>query len=278
MTGQLKSARPDALLDVVRRGVCILDLAQPLANGIPCSPNHPGFRMALARRHGDMVRADGGSSANEIIVTGGHVGTHVDALAHASHKGKLYGGIDCADALSGGVFAVHGVENIPPMVCPGVLLDVAAVHGTCCLPPGYGISADDLDAALAAAGVPITPGAVCLVHTGWSRWWDDAERYVGTNSGVPGLTESGADWLVARRIIATGADTTAFEQIHPGRGHAVMPVHRILLVENGIHIIEHMNLEAAATEGLTEFLFVMAPLRIVGGTGSPVRPFAAVAA
>jgi kynurenine formamidase len=58
----------------------------------------------------------------------------------------------------------------------------------------------------------------------------------------------------------------------------VLPVHRILLVDAGIHIIEHLNLEEASKEGLTEFVFVMAPLRIVGGTGSPIRPFAAVSA
>ena len=58
----------------------------------------------------------------------------------------------------------------------------------------------------------------------------------------------------------------------------MLPVHRMLLVENGIHIIEHLALEAASAAGLTEFTFVMAPLRIVGGTGSPVRPFAAVSA
>jgi kynurenine formamidase len=56
----------------------------------------------------------------------------------------------------------------------------------------------------------------------------------------------------------------------------VLPVHRVLLVENGIYIIEHLNLEDAAGQGLTEFLFVLAPLRIVGGTGSPVRPLAVV--
>jgi kynurenine formamidase len=94
---------------------------------------------------------------------------------------------------------------------------------------------------------------------------------------VPGVTEGAARWLADRGVLATGADTTAYEQIPPGAGHRVLPVHRILLVENGIYIIEHLDLEQAAREGLTEFTFVLAPLRIVGGTGSPVRPLAAVA-
>jgi len=53
-------------------------------------------------------------------------------------------------------------------------------------------------------------------------------------------------------------------------------VHRILLVESGINIIEHMNLEAASAENLTEFMFILSPLKIVGGTGSPVRPLAVI--
>ncbi|MFZ1161791.1 MAG: cyclase family protein, partial [Mycobacterium sp.] len=65
----------DTLLAAVAAGVDLVELGQPLFTGMPCSPNHPGFRMTLARRHGDMVRPDGSSAANEVIVTGGHVGT-----------------------------------------------------------------------------------------------------------------------------------------------------------------------------------------------------------
>ena len=78
-----ESDRPaaDALLAAVTAGVRLVELGHPHFTGMPCSPNHPGFRMSLIRRHGDMVRPDGGSASNEMIVTGGHVGTHVDALS-----------------------------------------------------------------------------------------------------------------------------------------------------------------------------------------------------
>jgi kynurenine formamidase len=72
----------DPVLDAIAGGVRIFDLGRPMEVGMPQSPNHPQFRIALARRHGDSVRADGGSAANELIVTGGHVGTHIDALSH----------------------------------------------------------------------------------------------------------------------------------------------------------------------------------------------------
>ena len=123
----------DPLLSAVAGGVRLFELGQPFFTGMPCSPNHPGFRMTLIRRHGDMLRPDGGSAANEIIVTGGHVGTHIDALSHVSHDGKLHGDVDAAQAQQGGVFTTHGAENLPGLLRRGVLLDVAAVHGVATL-------------------------------------------------------------------------------------------------------------------------------------------------
>jgi kynurenine formamidase len=266
-----------ALLDAVAGGLRTVELGQPLFTGMPCSPNHPGFRMTLIRRHGDMVRPDGGSASNEILVTGGHVGTHVDALAHVSHEGCLHGGVDAVESQVGGVHREHGAEKIPPMITRGVLLDVAATRGVDVLEPGEGVTADDLAAAAARAGAEPARGDVALVRTGWARHFGDAATYLGQSDGVPGVDESGARWLAERGVVAAGSDTTAFERIPPGAGHRELPVHRILLVEHGIHIVEHLALEDASAAGLGEFLFVMAPLRIVGGTGSPVRPVAVLA-
>jgi kynurenine formamidase len=267
-----------ALLAAVAGGVRTVELGHALFTGMPTSPNHPGFRMTLIRRHGDAVRPDGGSASNEIIVTGGHVGTHIDALAHVSQDGRLHGGVDAEAGQRGGQHTEHGAERIPPMITRGVLLDVAAAHGVEVLDAGYGVTAADLAAAAERAGAEPGRGDVALVRTGWARHFADPAAYLGQDSGVPGVTEDGARWLAERGVIAAGADTTAFEHIAPGAGHRVLPVHRVLLVENGIHIIEHLNLEDAAEQGLTEFLFVLAPLRIVGGTGSPVRPVAVVGA
>ena len=277
-TSPVAGTGTDALLAAVRGGVRLVELGHPHFTGMPCSPNHPGFRMTLIRRHGDMVRADGGSAANEIIVTGGHVGTHVDALSHVSHDGLLHGGVDAAAAQTGGAFRELGAEHTPALLTRGVLLDVAATRGVDVLPAGYGVTADDLEAAAERAGARPGPGDVALVRTGWARHFGTPSVYLGQQDGVPGATPEAGRWLAEAGVAAAGADTTAFEQIHPGAGHSVLPVHRILLVEAGIHILEHLALETAAAEGLTEFVFVMAPLRIVGGTGSPIRPVAAVAA
>ncbi len=264
------------LLEALASGTDVYDLAQPLAAETPHSPNHPPFRMALMRRHGDMVREDGSSAANEIIVTGGHTGTHVDALAHVSYRGELHGGASAEDAQRGGRFSSHGVDAMEPMVCRGVLLDVAASHETDVLPGGYGITENDLAAAEEKAGVEVQAGDVVLVHSGWSRNFGDAQAFLGHETGAPGPTEDAARWLAEKGVRATGAETIAYEQIKPEIGHALLPVHRLLLVESGIHIIEVMNLAELAEAGIYEFMFVLAPLKITGGTGSPVRPLAVV--
>jgi kynurenine formamidase len=264
------------LLSVLEAGVEIIELGQPLFTGMPSSPNHPGFRMTLARRHGDMVRPDGSSAASEVLITGGHVGTHIDALAHVSYRGKLHGGVDAAAAQAGGVFREHGVERVPPLITRGVLLDVAAARDTDCLEPGYGVTEADLEAAARRGGARPRRGDVAVIRTGWAANFADTARYLGHDCGVPGVTVAAARWLADRGVVAAGADTTAFEQIPAGAGHALLPVHRLLLVDKGVYIMEHLNLEPASERSLSEFLFVAAPLRIVGGTGSPIRPLAVV--
>ena len=252
----------------------IYDLAQAMEQGMPQSPNHPPFRMALARRHGDAYRPDGGSSANEMIVTGGHVGTHLDALCHVSHGGRLHGDLDAYEAQRGGRFSSLGIDTVAPIVGRGILLDVATHLGVDVLPGGYPVTGDDLQMTVKAEGVEIRPGDSVLVRTGWSRYWGDPAAFVGLDSGVPGPDESAAHWLAGFGIRLAGSDTIAYEVIPPGVGHRDLPVHRVFLVERGVHICEVMQLEDLAADRCYEFSLVVAPLKIKGATGSPVRPVA----
>jgi kynurenine formamidase len=246
--------------------------------GMPQSPNHPPFQMALQRRHGDYVRADGGSAANEIIVTGGHVGTHVDALAHVSHDGGLYGGVDAASVQSHEGFRELGIDAFPPYVGRAVVLDVARTQGVDVLPAGYGVTADDLQAAADRAGVEVAVGDAVLIGTGWSRRWEEREAFVGAEEGVPGLDTSAAQWCVDHGVRIAGGETIAFEQIKAGAGHALLPVHRMFLVDHGINIVETMNLAPLLDLDVAECLLVLAPLNVRGATGGPVRPLALVPA
>lgn len=266
-----------SLIDAVTNGVRVVDLAQPMHAGMPTSPNHPGFRLSYLRRHGDMVRPDGASASNELIVTGGHVGTHTDALAHVSFKGYLHGGVPVEEAFSNGKFVSHGIDQFTPLVTRGVFLDIPASQGVDILPAGYPIGVAELELACASAGITIAERDAVIIRTGWGQHFSgDHEAYLGQTHGVPGPTADAARWLADRKISVTGADSTAYEHIPAGKGHSELPAHNVLLFESGINIIEHMGLEKASEEKLTEFMFVLAPLNIVGGTGAPTRPIAVI--
>lgn len=264
------------LSDLFTANLKIFDLSVPLENGMPCSGAHPTFHMALMRRHGDRTRpgAGGGTSANELIVTGGHVGTHIDAIGHVALDGCLHGGVQVTDAMKGGKFTQFGVETIKPMICRGVLLDIPRLKGVGCLDAAYGVTAEDLEASL--GDTKIDPGDVVLVRTGWLQMYHDERKFLGEDDGVPGVTESGANWLAAKGVVAAGTDTTAFDQIVPGPKALARPAHGVLLWTNAIHIIELLDLEELAAAQIKEFLFVLAPLKLMGATGSPVRPLAVI--
>jgi len=259
-------------------GVRIFDLGRLLFRGMPQSPNHAPYWHTLPRRHGDGVRADGGSAASDHISLGTHVGTHIDAFSHVSHDGRLFGGLDAKAVQAGGRMTELGAETIEPMFRRGVLLDVPAALGLETCEPGYEITPADLELTVTKQGTPLNAGDVALVRSGWGVRFEspDPADYVGHDSGVPGVSEAGARWLAGHKLHAVGADTIAFECLPPGQGHSLLPAHRVLLVEQGVYIIEAMALEEIAAAGVTEFLFVLSPLKLSGATGSPVRPLAVV--
>ena len=273
MSSSSREANTAGLIDLVAQAT-VYDLGRPMRNGMAQSPNHPPFRHCLDRRHGDRVRPDGGSAAADLITTGCHVGTHVDALAHVSHEGLLYGGVDAAEAQAGGGFAVLGIHELPPFVGRGLLLDVPALLGVDICEGGHEITVAELESAVGRQGTPIQPGDAVLVRSGWGANFHDPERYLGTDTGVPGVGEAGAQWLADQGAALVGADTLAFECLPAGQGHALLPAHRVLLVERGINIIEALDLDQVAAEEVYEFVFVLSHLNIYGATGAPVRPLA----
>ena len=259
-------------------GMKVVDLSHPLWEKTPFSPNAPGFRRTLLRRHGDVVLEEEVSFASDLLVTGTHVGTHMDALSHISCGMRLHGGHDAQEAQRGGAFSPHGIEDFAAFVSRCVLFDIPRLRGVDTLAPAETITADDLRQAADAGDFDVRPGDVALIRSGWSRHVNDAETFVGHAEGVPGIDLGAAQWLSQRGVRAVGGETLTVERIPPGVGHAHMPVHQHLIVEMGITIIEVMRLDDLAAAGISEALVVLAPLQLIGATGSPVRPLALVAA
>jgi kynurenine formamidase len=244
------------------------DLAQPLFVGAPHWPTHPPFTFSLTRLHGDTVLPGGGAAAADAFSMGTHVGTHIDGIGHFSCCGRFFGGapVDGNQSYGEGIKA-HSIDTVPPIVRRGVLLDIARLAGVETLPEDFVVTAGHLESA--GRGLEIAKGDVALIRTGWAQYWREPRRFMN-ELRLPGPQRAAAEWLSARGVFAAGSDTAAFE-FSPS---PAMEVHIHLLVESGIHIIECLNLEELAAEGVREFLFVAAPLKIRGATGSPIRPFA----
>src|ERR671932_284970 len=125
----------------------VFDLEQPRTDTMPIHPSHlPGYNYVLHRRHQDNYGQDGPrSSASGMLVCMEHTGTHIDALCHQADQLTLCGGIPVdAQVQTARGFTQHGVEQIPPIVAAGVLLDMAAHFGVDALPAGYAITAAEL--------------------------------------------------------------------------------------------------------------------------------------
>ena len=246
------------------------DLGQPFFSGMPHFPTHPPFLFTLNKQHGEFVLDNGASSASETLTLGGHVGTHIDALSHFSCDGKLHGGVVPKQSYSGGV-ENHSVDTIAPILRPGVLFDIAGLMGVETLAADFVITPEHLK----SCNVEPVAGGIALIRTGWASFWNDPREFItggyGSHVVGPGPAIEAAGWLSDRHIFAAGSDTVAFEKV-PSQ----MEVHVHLLVDKGIHIIECLNLEELARDRVKQFTFVALPLKIRGGTGSPIRPVALV--
>ena len=266
-------------------------LAAPRFNGMPLFPGHPTFQVLSYRTpHGLQVGQEnlwapaandvGLGCMTELLTATSHSGAHIDALAHMTvgEDAHWYDGANAAEHLGDFGPTVGDAAALPPIFTRGVLLDVAGHRGVECLPAGSVVDADEVAAIAAGLDVPeIREHDVVLFRTGYMGLWPDAARMAEHRSPGPDL--SAADWLLERGVVAVGSDTETFEvqpAPDPGVPANPQPVHTRLLIESGVYIMESLDLERLAADGVYEFLFVALPLKIAGATGSMLDPLAVV--
>lgn len=260
---------PAEISNLVKTGKAY-DLGMEYYVGMPHHPNHPPFAFTLMKLHGEIVYPGGVSASNCLFTTGGHTGTHLDAPGHISLHRTVYGGGDIGPWQDYQGLKMAGIETVQPIVTRGVLLDIAGKEKLECLDAHYSIDSGALLDAARTQGVCVRPGDAVLIRTGWIRKYPDPHGYVSHERGCPGLVEDGARWLAEQKVSCVGSDTLALEKTPTSN----LPVHVILLVQNGILIMEVLNLEDLARDQVYEFLLLVSPLKIRGGTASPVRPVA----
>jgi kynurenine formamidase len=250
-----------ALLDGIASGsVEIVDLTQPLTETTPVIQLPPPFANTPGLSRTEISRYDdrGPAWAWYTLTIGEHVGTHLDAPIH------WITGKDGAD-----------VGSITPqtLVGPACVIDKTAEteadHGTL-------LTVADLEAWEAENG-RIPDGAWVLFRTGWGSRAQDQEAFlnVGENGPeTPGPDVDASRWLANERAISGfGVETVG---IDAGAAHSFdppFPLHNFLLGAGRLGLTQLANLERLP---LTGALLVVAPLRLVGGTGSPSRVYAFV--
>jgi kynurenine formamidase len=263
--------RPEIISGLIRKGK-IYDLGMQYYVGMPHHPNHPPFAFSLTKLHGDVPYKGGVSACNCLFTSGGHTGTHFDSLGHISLNGKIFGGVDIESMQDFRGLKAAGIETVAPVFTRGILLDIAGLERVECLDSTFRIDSPVLENACRHQRTEISRGDAVLIRTGWIRHFDEPRKYVSHEQGCPGLVEDGAEWLAEKAVAVVGGDTLALEKTPTPN----LPVHVILMVQNGIHIIEALNLEELAADRAYEFLFMASPLKITGGTASPVRPVAVI--
>ena len=215
------------------------------------------------------------------LVLSDNVATQIDGLGHITvgEDNHWYNGFKEADW--GGNFGIRKCDatTIPPIITRGVLIDVAGFRKVDALPSHYKITVDDLKSALEQQKTTLKPGDTVLIRTGTLRYWGqngaDHDRIRQHDSA--GIDLAAAKWLVEQRgAILIGSDTSGLEHAPgPEEPATFIPVHRYLLIEQGVHIGEFHFLEDLAKDRTYEFCYMCTVNKIRGAVaGFALRPIA----
>jgi kynurenine formamidase len=278
----------------------IFDLSHTWDENSPIASVNPPYSMFLNKTH-ESTRGTFDPDAQLSFTSeiqgwsGQHGAPSIDAIGHIGHNGKLFGGVDAKASTSdtrgigrSGVGAHLDIAHYPVdmLVNRGVLLDVARfVMGNGDPLPAAGeesrVTGTVLEATAKHQGVRLRKGDTVLIRTGWAKYFTESPAtYAGEASA--GVVLSGAKFLVKNGARVVGNDTLTFEARPPLAFppevplFQVFPVHMYVIADNGVNIIENFSLDGIAAAKEYEFLLVVPPLKIRGGTGSALRSFALV--
>jgi kynurenine formamidase len=262
-------------------------------------PGHsPGEIISFRSPHGvrtqkdlDFTTPEGGNTGitawhSNAIFMNDNVATQIDGLGHITHgpNNEYYNGFKAAEW--GGDFGLRkaDVTTIPPIVARGVMVDVAGFKNVEALPKSYEITREDIEGALRAQNVDVTPGTVVVLRTGTARYWGENGKdhvKIGEHDSA-GIGLTAAKWLVEEKgALMLASDTSGLEYVPPkpadsqAVGGSFNPVHVYLLVQQGVHIGEFHNVERLAADRVYEFAY-MATTNAIRGTvaGTALRPVA----
>jgi kynurenine formamidase len=207
----------------------------------------------------------------------GYAHSHIDALCHILYKDQTYNGYPRAEVNTEKGCTKLGIDNLKQgIVSRGILIDAPRLKGVEYLEPGTPLYAEDVEAWEKKAGVKIGAGDVVLLRTGrWSRRAKLGPWNVGQSAA--GFHASIAPWFKTRGVAIVGSDVA--EDVLPSRVEGVaLPLHTLLITAMGVNLLDNQDLEAVAETAAKlnrwEFMIMVAPVPVTGGTGFPVNALA----
>jgi kynurenine formamidase len=222
--------------------------------GITVSIGHDLSTEAAVDNPSPLQRVMAASLRSDVQTYNYHGGytTHIDALCHYLHKGQQYNGFPARGTAEGG--CVPGIENVKNgIVTRGILIDIPRLKGVPYLEPGAPIYVQDIEAWEKKVGLKVGPGDALVLSVG--------------------------PWVKARDVAIAGGDVSVEVQTTPPLVEGMAgPLHTLFITGLGMTIIDNFDTEALAETAARlkrwEFMLMIAPLRVPGGTGSPVNPLA----
>jgi kynurenine formamidase len=285
-TNRVTPAVTKAAAAEIQTGV-VTSMANDLVDGIPLFGTR--FSKTILSSFAVTPGAEYGNNKlsymEDTYLSQSHVGTHIDGLGHIGIQDCYYNQTPMGKYVTQNYLKRLGLEHIKTFATRGVIIDAVKVfqaagklkaNAACktpCLDAGTLITEADLQAGLKMYNVTLREADAVFINTGWGdlfRQWP--AQNAAYNKGEPGISESAALWLAAQKVVAVGADTWAVEVIPGEREDVAFPVHKTLLTDNGIHIIENVRTDlisdAAAKSGRATFFLSMTVPKAVGVTGT----------
>ena len=265
--------KPESVLRATRliKSGEVIELAHVLGPAMPFFGTRR-FDVHVKRTFMNPQSNRRGSNEEVVLSEIGQVGTQFNGFAHQTHEDSWYNCFKVSENSTRSGFTKLGMEKVGLLMTRGVLIDVAGLKGVETLGDNYEITVQDLQAALKRQNLTLQPGDAVIINTGWGKLYGkENARYV---KSCPGIGVAAAEWLATQDPMLVGADNWPVEVAPNPDKQLSLPVHQIMLVVNGIHLLENLKLDELASKRIHEFAFVMQPLKIQGGSGSTVAPVA----
>lgn len=288
-TNRITPAVTKAAAAEIQTGV-VTPMAYDLVDGVPLFGSR--FTKTVLTSFAVVPGAEYGknklSYMEDTYLSQSHVGTHIDGMGHIGIQDCYYNQTPMGKYVTQNYLKRLGLEHIKSFATRGVIIDAVKVfqaagklkpNAACkgpCLDAGTVITEADLQAGLKMYNVTLREGDAVFIHTGWGDLFKQyPAQNAAYNAGEPGISKSAGAWLASQKVVVVGTDTWAVEVIPSEDKDEAFPVHKILLTDNGIHIIENVRTDliaaAAASSNRATFFLSMTVPKAVGATGTFVN-------